>query len=152
MKRLILPFLAGGLFAGGLVISGMTLPAKVVGFLDFFGNWDPSLAFVMGGAIAAYLPLFRLSQKRKPLFSARYFIPTAKDIDAKLLGGAVLFGVGWGLSGFCPGPALTSIGTGTVTVLLFVGSMLAGMGIHHLVTRPKETGAVADAGEGHTDG
>ena len=91
------------LFALGLVIGGMTRPDKVIGFLDFFGNWDPSLAFVMGGAIAAHMPLQRyLLRNRKPLLSAKYLIPTRNDLDVKLVVGAVFFGVGWGLAGYCP--------------------------------------------------
>ncbi len=135
MIAIVLPFIAGAMFAIGLAVSGMTQPAKVVGFLDFAGDWDPSLAFVMIGAIGAYFPLYRWILRRSlPVFGAQYFLPTRTDLDAKLLTGAALFGIGWGIAGFCPGPALASIGTTSSTVLLFVGAMLCGMFLHHMVT------------------
>lgn len=124
-------FLSGLLFGIGLVISGMSNPAKVIGFLDIAGNWDPSLALVMGGGLLVTLPAFHWVLKRKhPLFEASFYLPSAKDIDSKLLGGAALFGIGWGIAGFCPGPALTALLTFNPTVLLFVGSMIIGMIIH----------------------
>lgn len=128
MRQLALPFLSGGLFAAGLVVGGMTQPAKVVGFLNFTGAWDPSLAFVMAGAICAYAPLYRWVLNRKtPFFGGIYRLPTRSDLDGKLLGGAALFGVGWGLAGFCPGPAIASLGTAAPDTLLFVFAMLIGM-------------------------
>lgn len=131
MKQYLSAFAAGLLFAVGLAISGMTQPAKVVGFLDIAGSWDPSLAFVMGGAILAYLPLYRLITKRQtPLFSGRFLIPTRNDIDGRLIGGAVLFGVGWGLGGFCPGPVLTASGAGAPQALIVAAAMFAGFGLH----------------------
>lgn len=136
MRQVLLPFVAGGLFGAGLSVAGMTQPAKVVGFLDFLGAWDPSLAFVMMGAIAAYAPLHRWVLRRpRPYFGARHLMPTRKDLDGKLLGGAALFGVGWGLAGFCPGPALASLGSGGPHVLLFVAAMFAGMFTQHLTSR-----------------
>ena len=117
----------GLVFGLGLIISGMTNPAKVQNFLDFTGNWDPSLAFVMGGAIAVTLPGFAwIKRYPRPLFSDVFRWPTATDLDARLLGGAALFGVGWGLSGFCPGPALTALPIGATGTLVFVPAMLIG--------------------------
>ncbi|MGM0557389.1 MAG: DUF6691 family protein [Myxococcota bacterium] len=128
MKYLI-SLIAGLIFAGGLVVGGMTQPGKVIGFLDFFGNWDPSLAFVMGGAVLVNLVLFKFTTKKReqPLFDAKFRIPTRSDIDWQLVGGAGLFGVGWGLAGYCPGPGLTALGSGTTTAFTFVGSMVGGM-------------------------
>jgi uncharacterized protein len=116
---------AGLLFGVGLVLGGMTDPAKVRGFLDFGGQWDPMLAFVMAGAIAVHLPAYRLIRRRTaPVLAASFQLPTRKDIDAKLLLGAALFGLGWGLGGYCPGPAVTSLTTGAPSVLAFVTAML----------------------------
>jgi len=127
-------FGSGLLFAFGLGLSGMTQPAKVVGFLDFAGNWDPSLAFVMLGAIGVHTILSRFILHRPaPFFATTFSVPTRNDVDPKLIGGAALFGAGWGLGGFCPGPALTSVGTGSFTVLIFVGAMIAGMMLFKLV-------------------
>jgi hypothetical protein len=127
--------LAGVLFAVG-ALSGMTQPAKVTAFLDFFGDWDPSLAFVMGGAILVYLPLYRITQKRRtPLFASRFLFPTKRDIDGRLLGGAALFGVGWGPAGYCPGPGITSLGSGAPRAFVFVLSMVAGMVLYRLIER-----------------
>lgn len=120
--------ISGLIFGLGLVISGMANPAKVQNFLDLFGTWDPSLAFVMGGAIAVTAPGYWFILKRKtPLLSNAFHLPTRTDLDPKLLSGAAIFGVGWGLGGFCPGPAITSaslLGSGT---LVFVAAMIVGM-------------------------
>lgn len=117
----------GALFAVGLALSGMADPARVRGFLDLFGTWDPTLAFVMGGAIAVYAPLRLLARRRThPVFATQFHEPKRRDIDLRLVGGAALFGVGWGLSGYCPGPALVSAGTGAVGVLAFLGAMIVG--------------------------
>ncbi|MDF3070664.1 MAG: hypothetical protein K0R38_6265 [Polyangiaceae bacterium] len=116
---------AGLLFGVGLVIGGMTDPAKVRGFLDFMGEWDPTLAFVMGGAIAVHFLAYRMVRGRPtPVLARRFQIPTRRDVDAKLLAGAAAFGLGWGLGGYCPGPAVTSLSTGAPGVLAFVGAML----------------------------
>jgi uncharacterized protein len=121
----------GLLFAAGLALSGMTLPSKVIGFFDFsrgLDSWDPSLALVMGGGMAVYLPIYRLVRGRKaPLFDDRFRLPNRKDIDVRLVGGAVLFGLGWGLGGFCPGPALTSVGALSSKAMIMAASMLVGM-------------------------
>lgn len=131
MKTLITSFVSGVVFALGLGIAGMTRPIKVIGFLDFFGNWDPSLACVMVGAIAVYFIANRWrGHMRSPLLAAKFSVPTRTDLDARLLLGAALFGVGWGLSGFCPGPALTSLATSASSVVIFVMAMAAGTYIH----------------------
>lgn len=120
--------LSGLLFAVGLGVSGMTRPSKVMGFLDLFGAWDASLAFVMIGAIAIYFVLYRLITKRPtPLFDARFHLPTRKDIDVRLVLGAALFGAGWGLGGYCPGPGLVSTAAGVLPAAVFVVSMSLGM-------------------------
>jgi uncharacterized membrane protein YedE/YeeE len=124
----MLALIAGFLFAVGLAYSGMTQPGKVIGFLDFFGNWDPSLFLVMGSAVPVYMLGYRLVNRMKtPLFGGRFGIPSRSDLDARLLWGAALFGAGWGIGGFCPGPALAGLVTGATEVLLFVLSMLVGM-------------------------
>lgn len=121
-------FVAGLLFALGLGLGGMTLPSKVIGFLDFFGRWDPSLAFVMAGAVAVYAVTWRIVRKNaRPKLSAQWFVPTRSDIDPKLVAGAAIFGVGWGLGGYCPGPGLVSSSGLAVESLTFTGAMLAGM-------------------------
>lgn len=131
--------LSGFLFAVGLVLGGMTQPAKVVAFLDFFGTWDPSLAFVMGGAIAVYMPMYRLALARGvPIGCETYSFSKLETIDSRLLGGAALFGVGWGLAGYCPGPGIASLGAGTLAPVVFVGSMIAGMAIHAVVERARQ--------------
>ncbi|XXX80181.1 DUF6691 family protein [Sorangium sp. So ce134] len=149
MKQIALALLAGALFAVGLGVSGMTQPPKVTGFLDVAGDWDPSLAFVMAGAISVHFLAYRALRRQQraasagarrfPLLSDRLSLPTHTGVDARLLGGAALFGVGWGLSGVCPGPALVSLATGSGAVLAFVLAMAAGMAIEHLaalMTRP----------------
>lgn len=133
MTPLVSSFLAGMVFAVGLGISGMTQPAKVVGFLDFTGNWDPSLAFVMLGAIAVHAFAYRLIRHRPaPIFAPAFAVPPRQDLDLRLVSGAALFGIGWGLGGFCPGPAVTSLPSGHVSVLLFVVAMVAGLYLYTL--------------------
>jgi hypothetical protein len=118
----------GLLFGVGLVVSGMSDPAKVLNFLDLFGSFDPSLAFVMGGAVLVAFIGFRLTLARqRPLLAPRFQLPTRRDIDARLLVGPALFGIGWGLGGFCPGPAFTALGLGAPGTLAFVPAMLIGM-------------------------
>lgn len=118
---------SGAIFGGGLALAGMTRPEKVIGFLDFFRAWDPSLIFVMGGAIAVHALAWRLVKGRpSPLLGGRFMVPTRRDLDARLLTGAAIFGVGWGLGGFCPGPGITSMVSAAPSVLLFVAAMLLG--------------------------
>lgn len=121
-------FLAGLLFGLGLMLAGMTDPSKVLAFLDLAGAWDPSLALVMGGGIAVGLGAFTVAKGRnKTLLGSAICLPQATVIDRRLLGGSALFGVGWGLAGFCPGPALVSLGLGDAKVWVFVAAMVAGM-------------------------
>lgn len=130
MKPVWSSFAAGGLFGAGLVVSGMAKPAKVIGFLDVGGRWDASLAFVMIGAIAVHAVLYRIIMKRRsPLFDVRFHIPTRRDIDARLIVGAALFGAGWGLGGYCPGPGLVSLGAGMRPALVLIVAMAFGMWI-----------------------
>jgi uncharacterized membrane protein YedE/YeeE len=127
---------SGLLFGAGLAISGMMDPAKVIGFLDFAGDWDPTLAMVMAGALAVTVPIFRLSKGRPKAWSGDAIaLPGRRDIDARLVGGAALFGIGWGLAGFCPGPAVAALSTGLPEVSAFVLAMLAGMGLYKVIFR-----------------
>jgi uncharacterized membrane protein YedE/YeeE len=131
MKASLVSFASGIVFALGLGISGMTQPSKVIGFLDFAGAWDASLAFVMIGAIGVYFVAYRLTRKmRAPLLAAQFSIPKRTELDGQLILGAVIFGAGWGLSGFCPGPAITSLASGAMPVVAFVASMAAGIYLH----------------------
>ena len=126
--RILSTLIAGLIFGTGLILSGMANPVKVQNFLDFFGSWDPSLALVMGGAILVTMPGFWLVQKRKtPFFNNVFHLPTKTDFDFRLLAGATIFGVGWGLGGFCPGPAVTSLPLAAKGTLVFVPAMLIGM-------------------------
>jgi hypothetical protein len=119
---------AGLVFGAGLVVSGMTDPKKVLGFLDVFGAWDASLMFVMAGAIAVHAVAHVVARRRSaPLYADRFALPTRRDLDAKLLLGAVLFGLGWGTGGFCPGPSLVALAGANIGVIVFVAAMLAGM-------------------------
>ena len=114
----------------------MTQPAKVVNFLDFFGHWDPSLAFVMGGALLVNLVAYQWSQKTdEPITARKFYIPTRNDLDWKLIGGGALFGAGWGLAGYCPGPAITSLPAGGTSIAVFVAAMAGGMYLHGLFDR-----------------
>jgi uncharacterized membrane protein YedE/YeeE len=137
MGPIISSLVVGTIFGIGLTVSQMIDPAKVIGFLDLFGNWDPTLAVVMAGALAVSAPGYYLARKLgAPVLAARFEIPTRRDIDARLVGGAALFGIGWGLAGFCPGPALSALATGLIPVAIFVASMIAGMWLHRLVPPP----------------
>ena len=147
MSRLIAAFSAGLVFALGLGVSGMTDANKVIGFLNLAGDWDPSLAFVMVGAIGVHLPLYRLTLRRQsPLFADRFQIPTRRDINPQLVGGSALFGMGWGLGGFCPGPGMVSLmGYGSAPAV-FVVFMLGGLLVHKLLSlRERSAGEPAEA-------
>jgi hypothetical protein len=127
MKNAIAAFVSGTLFGLGLALSEMVNPARVVGFLDVTGAWDPTLRFVMGGALAVTMPAFPLVLRRAaPIFSEKFYLPAKVSIDPALLAGAAMFGAGWGIAGFCPGPALAALVTVSPTVALFVAAMLAG--------------------------
>jgi uncharacterized membrane protein YedE/YeeE len=129
-------FIAGLLFGSGLILSGMSNPAKVLAFLDLAGRWDPSLLFVMVGAIVVAAIAFRVGGARaRTVFGGHIHIPGAARVDARLVLGSVVFGVGWGLVGYCPGPALTSLGVGGWPTLLFVAAMIAGMAIFEVSER-----------------
>ena len=132
--------LAGLVFGFGLIVSGMANPAKVLGFLDLGGAWDPSLALVMGAAVGTGAVAFAAARKRKlSLLGAAMKWPTAEGVDRRLLIGSALFGVGWGLAGFCPGPGLVALGMGEIKALVFVAAMLAGMGIFEWLERGKRS-------------
>ncbi len=128
VKTSFVSFLVGFIFALGLGLSGMTQPAKVVGFLDLFGNWDPSLMFVMIGAIGVHAVTYWFTRHRpSPLLAEKWHVPTKKDLTPALMIGALLFGVGWGLAGYCPGPAVASLASFETRPVIFVVSMLVGM-------------------------
>ncbi|TNE90987.1 MAG: YeeE/YedE family protein [Deltaproteobacteria bacterium] len=134
MSQNLSALFAGLLFGLGLGISGMTMPEKVIGFLDLTHEWDPSLGFVMLAAVAVHLISFRLIVKRpSPVLGDHFGIPTRQDIDGRLLGGAALFGVGWALGGYCPGPGLVSTGSGLGEGLVFTASLTGGMLLFHMV-------------------
>lgn len=140
----ILAALAAGLLFGiGLIMSGMSDPSKVIGFLDLAGQWNPSLAFVMGGALIVGLVAFRSARRRRmTLLGGAMHLPTLRDIDHRLVLGSAAFGAGWGLAGFCPGPALVTLATGQQKALVFVLAMLAGMAIFEIAERFLSRGAV----------
>ena len=126
--NIVTSLLAGLMFGLGLIVSGMVNPAKVLGFLDLAGRWDPSLAIVMAGAVTVGLMAFTLAKLRAvSLIGQEMRLPTARHIDRRLVGGSVLFGIGWGIAGFCPGPGLVALGMGGNKALIFVAAMLAGM-------------------------
>jgi uncharacterized membrane protein YedE/YeeE len=147
-------FLCGLIFGAGLMISGMTQPAKVLGFLDILGRWDPTLAFVMASALATSSVGYTLArQHRRPVFAAQHLWPTRTDIDRPLVVGSVLFGIGWGLAGLCPGPALENIASLSPRVIVFVIAMIAGMSAQDLWQRhvPSAT-AIENAALANSDG
>lgn len=125
----------GLLFGAGLALSGMTDTAKVLGFLDLFGDWIPDLVFVMGGAVAVTVLSFRVILKRRPLLASEFSLPTSQHLDPRLIGGAALFGIGWGVYGYCPGPAISALVYLNPTTIGFVIAMLVGMALAGLVTR-----------------
>ena len=132
MKQKLVAFVAGVVFAVGLGISGMTNPAKVIGFLDVTGAWDPSLALVMAGAIGVHLVFAQWSRKAKrPVWADAFVLPERADVDVRLIAGAALFGLGWGTAGYCPGPALVSLIGLTSGALAFCASMVAGIAVFH---------------------
>jgi uncharacterized membrane protein YedE/YeeE len=134
MPLILSAFASGLLFGLGLIVSQMVNPAKVPGFLDIFGNWDPSLAFVMGGAVAVSALGYLIAKRRGvPVLAPRLEIPTRRDLDPRLIGGAALFGIGWGLVGLCPGPALVNLTFGPWPVFVFVAAMIVGMMVFRLV-------------------
>ncbi|MBU6280834.1 YeeE/YedE family protein [bacterium] len=148
-------FACGFVFAIGLGLAGMTRPSKVVGFLDVTGNWDPTLAFVMGGAVLVGLVAVPVVLRRgRPLFEGTFSLPSRKDVDLPLVAGSAIFGVGWGLAGWCPGPAIVSLATLSPTLLTFLVAMalglLAGERVHRTIGEAQAAAALAD--EADTDG
>lgn len=137
MKKFSLAALfSGALFGLGLAMSGMTDPRRVLGFLDLFGDFDPTLMFVLGGAVVTTTLLFRFVLRRgSPVLADTFQLSNLKRVDRKLLGGAALFGIGWGIAGYCPGPALAGLGIGSIEALWFIPAMLAGILLHRLVNR-----------------
>jgi uncharacterized protein len=134
VKAPVVSFVSGTVFALGLGISGMTRPSKVIGFLDFAGAWDLSLAFVMIGAICVYFVAYRLTRTMSaPMLAAQFSIPKHSRPDGQLILGAATFGAGWGLGGFCPGPAITSLASGSLSVVVFVAAMAVGMYLQAMV-------------------
>jgi uncharacterized protein len=134
IRDTLVPLLAGTIFGAGLMLGGMTDPARVRGFLDLFGAWDPTLAFVMGGAVVV-MALAWLLQKRmqRPVFATSFALPDRSDITAKLVGGSALFGIGWGIAGLCPGPGFAALAIEPLSAAIFVAAMLAGMMLVRLV-------------------
>ena len=144
--RVLTSYLIGLIFGVGISISGMANPAKVLNFFDVAGTWDPSLAFVMGGALVVTFIGYRYILKRSaPFLSARFQLPTRRDLDLPLIGGSAVFGVGWGIAGFCPGGALPALGTGRTDVLVFVAALLGGIIAAKLLQAKLTTRAQAQA-------
>lgn len=134
----LVALVCGVVFGAGLAISGMTNPAKVLAFLDVTGAWDPTLLFVMGSALAVSSAGYLLSRRSvRPWLAETFALPTRQDLDAQLVGGAVLFGAGWGLVGICPGPAIANLARGSSEIVTFVAAMLAGIAAHRVVTRSR---------------
>lgn len=134
--RAFVPLVSGVLFGAGLVLGGMTDPARVRGFLDLFGAWDPTLAFVMGGAVLAMAPAWAIQRRmRHPLLAQAFALPAAEDLGLRLVGGAALFGVGWGIAGLCPGPGFAALAIEPALAALFVAAMLAGMALVRFAER-----------------
>ena len=146
--HILVALLSGTLFGLGLAISGMANPAKVLNFFDIAGSFDPSLAFVMASALPVTFIGYRLIlQHRSPLFADTFHLPTARNLDARLIGGSALFGLGWGLSGFCPGPAIASLVTLSAEPVIFIIAMCAGMLSAARLARPRKASGAMETGE-----
>lgn len=136
MKQSVAALICGLIFGAGIAISGMANPAKVLNFFDIFGTWDPSLAFVMGGALVVTAIGYRFVLKQPaPMLDASFHLPTKRTLDVRLLGGAALFGVGWGIGGFCPGGSIPAIGLGKIEALIFVIAMMIGVALARLFSQ-----------------
>ena len=137
MKQSIIAILAGLLFGAGLAASDMNNPERVQGFLDLFGNWDPTLMFVMIGALIIATPIYQwlLKNRKKPIFASKFYLPASKLIDTKLIAGSAMFGLGWALVGYCPGPAIAALGYGYTDVYIFVIAMMIGAKAHQLLKK-----------------
>lgn len=128
MARILAALIAGLVFGAGIAVSGMINPAKVLNFFDFFGSWDPSLAFVMGGALAVTATGYRFVLRRsRPLLDTTFHLPSKRDLDMPLLAGAAVFGIGWGIAGFCPGGSIPALGLGEPSAAIFVAAMIGGI-------------------------
>ena len=138
VQRAVAGLGVGVLFGMGLAVSQMANPEKVLAFLNLAGTWDASLLLVMGAATGIAFVGYRWATNNAPLFESRHYLPTARDIDFKLIGGALIFGVGWGLAGYCPGPAITGLGSGSAEPFIFVGTMVVGSQIARLVQAPRK--------------
>ncbi|MGQ3671116.1 DUF6691 family protein [Xanthobacter sp. TB0136] len=133
MARILASLIVGLVFGGGIVVSGMSNPAKILNFFDFAGNWDPSLALVMGAALTITAIGYRLVLRRPaPVLDSSFHLPTKREVDLPLVGGAAVFGIGWGIAGFCPGGSIPALGLGKVEALVFVGAMLVGLALARL--------------------
>jgi len=135
MARSIIPAISGIAFGAGLAIGGMTDPARVRGFLDLFGEWDPTLAFVMGGAVIVMGIAWAIQRRMgSPLYASSFSLPTASDLTPRLIGGSALFGIGWGIAGLCPGPGIAALVIEPISAAIFVVAMIAGMGLAKLAS------------------
>lgn len=133
MARILAALIVGLVFGGGIVVSGMSNPAKILNFFDFAGNWDPSLALVMGAALTITAIGYRMVLRRPaPVLDSSFHLPTKREVDLPLVGGAAVFGIGWGIAGFCPGGSIPALGLGKVEALVFVGAMLVGLALARL--------------------
>lgn len=136
IRRNLPPLVSGTLFGAGLALGGMTNPARVRGFLDVFGDWDPTLAFVMGGAVIVMAIAWRFQPRlAHPFFAEKFALPNRTDLTGKLIGGSALFGIGWGVAGLCPGPGIASLVIEPASAAIFVAAMLVGMGIVRIFER-----------------
>lgn len=136
IRRNLPPLVSGTLFGAGLALGGMTNPARVRGFLDVFGDWDPTLAFVMGGAVIVMAIAWRFQPRlTHPFFAEKFALPNRTDLTGKLIGGSALFGIGWGVAGLCPGPGIASLVIEPASAAIFVAAMLVGMGIVRIFER-----------------
>jgi uncharacterized membrane protein YedE/YeeE len=144
--QILTSLITGLIFGIGLIVSGMADPAKVLGFLDLTGGWDPSLALVMAGAIAVGALAFAIAGRRTTsLIGLDMKLPSSRQLDRRLIAGSVLFGIGWGIAGFCPGPGLVALGMGESKALIFVVAMIAGMGLFELIERRRQAGLIQAA-------
>ncbi|MFK4506212.1 YeeE/YedE family protein [Bradyrhizobium daqingense] len=146
----LVQFAIGLIFGLGLIVSGMSNPAKVLNFLDLggipAGTWDASLAFVMAGAVAVtFIGFNRVLKRARPVFAERFYLPTRGDIDVRIIAGPAIFGIGWGLAGFCPGPALTALGFGSVSAVIFAAAMFVGMVLARFIAHLPSARVVASA-------
>jgi len=146
VRRELAALAVGVLFGAGLAASQMANPEKVLAFLNLAENWDPSLLLVMGAACAVAFFGFRWVTKDAPLFESRHYLPTARDIDYRLISGSVIFGLGWGLAGYCPGPAITGLGSGSLEPFIFIPAMIVGSQIARLVQTPRLRSGLPDGG------